>query len=389
VVPAVRAALSSASSPLLASIRDVVCAVPALGALAVRIDQLLDDEVCSGKAAFIAVTQQVFAIRTGVDGFLDVGKAVRFRRLRVVGLTLCPVTQPARRIARRRRPFRSSALSCQPPQGWPSRSRSSSAKASRSRFRRKNTRPLLRKPGAALFRRAPEFADEASCGTELRLALQATKKGRNYVCATSELNGLNTRLMDVAKDALLLSIMVADGVVVSGVRDALPALTAFAEAVSLLDMIVNAFAAMVSGSVLPFSRPRITLDGPVAIGNGRHPVACAHMRAEGREFVPNSTFISDAASFGATHEHWRFFGGNKLSLRRSRDHRRQHGRQNHVLEAGAHCVLRVCRSASQAATACTSGGSQCCAGARRMLRCRRIRIFPAAGPHILAAGQRR
>lgn len=73
VVPALRAALSSASSSLLVSIRDVVCAVPALQTLTVRIDQLLDDEVCSGKAAFIAVTQQVFAIRTGVDGFLDVG----------------------------------------------------------------------------------------------------------------------------------------------------------------------------------------------------------------------------------------------------------------------------------------------------------------------------
>lgn len=73
VVPALRAALSPASSSLLASIRDVVCAVPALPALATRIDRLLDDDVCSGKAAFIAVTQQVFAIRTGVDGFLDVG----------------------------------------------------------------------------------------------------------------------------------------------------------------------------------------------------------------------------------------------------------------------------------------------------------------------------
>ena len=107
------------------------------------------------------------------------------------------------------------------------------------------------------------------------------------------------RLQDVSKDALLLSIMVADGVMVS-VRDALPALTAFSEAVSLLDVIVNAFAATVSGSTLPFVRPHLTLDGPLAISNGRHPVACAHLRAEGREFLANSTFLSDAASFGAS-----------------------------------------------------------------------------------------
>lgn len=149
--------------------------------------------------------------------------------------------------------------------------------------------------GFALSIPAHEY--EAAPAETRRCFVQATKKGRNYVCATGELNGLNTRLLDVAKDALLLSIMVADGVVAS-VRDALPALTAFAEAISLLDMVVNAFAATISGSVLPFVRPRLTLDGPLAIGNGRHPVACAHMRSEGREYVPNSTFISDAASFG-------------------------------------------------------------------------------------------
>ena len=75
------------------------------------------------------------------------------------------------------------------------------------------------------------------------------------MCSTGELNGLNVRLQDVAKDALLLSIMVADGVVVS-VRDALPALTAFSEAVSLLDVIVNAFAATVSGQRAPPCRLR-------------------------------------------------------------------------------------------------------------------------------------
>ena len=73
LVPAVRGALAAVSSPLLSSIRDTVCSVPALSALAARIEELLDEEVCSGKAAFIQTTQQVFAIRTGVDGFLDVG----------------------------------------------------------------------------------------------------------------------------------------------------------------------------------------------------------------------------------------------------------------------------------------------------------------------------
>lgn len=94
VVPALRSALSSASSPLLASIRDVVCSVPALQTLATRIEQLLDDEVCSGKAAFIAVTQQIFAIRIGSDGFLDVGACFRRGCCLIVGSRFaCESTQ--------------------------------------------------------------------------------------------------------------------------------------------------------------------------------------------------------------------------------------------------------------------------------------------------------
>ena len=222
----------------------------------------------------------------------------------------------------------------------------------------------------------------------LTAALQATKKGRTYVCSTGELNGLNVRLQDVAKDALLLSLMVADGMVVS-VRDALPALTAFSEAVSLLDVIVNAFAATVSGSALPFVRPRLTFDGPLAIANGRHPVACAHMRAEGREFVANSTFLNDAASFGAS-----FGGGGPRSaavlsrpwcavvitganmsgkttyLKQVRMRVDENSRSCHLVTVGA------------------LGGSQCRARTCWLLCCGRVCVLPAHGPLVFAAGQR-
>jgi DNA mismatch repair protein MSH4 len=79
-VPAVRDALAAANSALLCSIRDSVCSSPALAALALRIDGMLDEEVCQGKAAFLHMTQQIFAVRSGVDGFLDVG-APRLQRL--------------------------------------------------------------------------------------------------------------------------------------------------------------------------------------------------------------------------------------------------------------------------------------------------------------------
>ncbi len=83
----------------------------------------------------------------------------------------------------------------------------------------------------------------------------------------------------------------------ASVRECLPALTAFTEATSLLDMLVNGFASTISGSTRNYVRPRFTVDGPLAIQNGRHPVACALMHEEGREFVANSSFMSDATSF--------------------------------------------------------------------------------------------
>jgi hypothetical protein len=39
--------------------------------------------------------------------------------------------------------------------------------------------------------------------------VQAVKKGRAYSCMTSELSGLNTRLLDAVTDSLLLSQMVS------------------------------------------------------------------------------------------------------------------------------------------------------------------------------------
>ena len=144
-----------------------------------------------------------------------------------------------------------------------------------------------------------------------RVFVQAVKKGRQYMVTTSELNGLNVRLLDATSDALTLSNMVLDGCTAT-VRDALPALSAFSEAVSLLDMVVNAFAMTVSGSERKYVRPQLTLDGPVAIQNGRHPVACAQMHAEGRVFVANSTFLTDASSFGA---HAALLGGSAWPAR--------------------------------------------------------------------------
>lgn len=104
---------------------------------------------------------------------------------------------------------------------------------------------------------------------------------------------MNHRLLDAAKDSLLLSLNILDGCK-AAVRGCLPALVAYSEAVSLLDMLLS-FATTVSTSVRSFVRPRFTVDGPLAIQNGRHPMACASMASAGTSFVGNSVLLSKSA----------------------------------------------------------------------------------------------
>jgi DNA mismatch repair protein MSH4 len=124
--------------------------------------------------------------------------------------------------------------------------------------------------------------------------VRVNKKGRVMSCMTAELAALNSRLLDSQKDSLLLSQSVVDSVS-AAVRHLLPALTAVSEAVSLLDMLVNGFAATVAGSQRPYTRPRFTIDGPLALENARHPVSCAE--PGGGAVVPNSVFLSDSGSY--------------------------------------------------------------------------------------------
>jgi DNA mismatch repair protein MSH4 len=153
---------------------------------------------------------------------------------------------------------------------------------------------FAQRKGFSLSISAHEY--EAAPPDAKKLFVQALKKGRAYTCTTSELCGLNARLLDAAKDSLLLSLQVVDGCVAT-VRERLPALVAFSEASSMLDMLVNAFGFTISSCERPYVRPQFTrADGPLAIQAGVHPVACARMHDTGKQFVANSAFLSDAAS---------------------------------------------------------------------------------------------
>lgn len=77
LIPAMAAALAPAQCAVLRSIHSNVCQAPGIPALSSRIDALLDDDVCGGRAAFAAKARQVFAVRGGADCYLDMGAPPR------------------------------------------------------------------------------------------------------------------------------------------------------------------------------------------------------------------------------------------------------------------------------------------------------------------------
>ncbi|CAN1174651.1 DNA mismatch repair protein MSH4 [Linum perenne] len=80
---------------------------------------------------------------------------------------------------------------------------------------------------------------------------------------------------------------------VDAIREDVSALTLLAEALCLLDMIVNSFAHTISTKPSgQYVRPEFTNDGPLAIDSGRHPI----LETIHNEFVPNNIFISEASN---------------------------------------------------------------------------------------------
>ncbi|KAE9596763.1 putative flavonoid 3',5'-hydroxylase [Lupinus albus] len=77
------------------------------------------------------------------------------------------------------------------------------------------------------------------------------------------------------------------------IRENVSVLTLLAEALCLLDMIVNSFAQMISTKPVDrYVRPEFTENGPMAIDSGRHPI----LESIHDDFIANNLFLSEAAN---------------------------------------------------------------------------------------------
>lgn len=122
--------------------------------------------------------------------------------------------------------------------------------------------------------------------------IQVLKHGKNIHCSTLELSSLNVRNKSAAAECYMRTELCLEELIDS-IREDVSILTLLAEAMCLLDMIVNSFANTISiKPVDRYSRPEFTDNGPMAIDAGRHPI----LESLRNEFVPNNIFLSEASN---------------------------------------------------------------------------------------------
>ncbi|KAI8469891.1 MAG: muts domain V-domain-containing protein [Monoraphidium minutum] len=237
-LPLLSESLAWVETPLLSAVRSNL-ARPELEELLTQLEGALEEEAQACKGAFAGRMQQVWAVRSGVDPFLDMARAT-FNKLTeaIQGLADKHRAEPG--LAGLKAKYTHA-------KGW--------------HFR-------LPLPKAA----AGGAAVVAAARPQLpRGFLVLEQRGRGQVLATThELTALNARLRDAAADAIALTQQVLDGLV-AGALAQMPLLLQVIDSVALLDMLVSFFQA-VSGSPHEYVRPQITPSGPLAITAGRHPL---------------------------------------------------------------------------------------------------------------------
>jgi len=286
VVPGVGDALRACASPLLREIGST-CGKDFFQSFLTRVDDVFEPDVVEGRSTFAQRTRQVFAVKGGVDAFLDLARR-----------SFCETTEAAHELLRTTREL---------------------AGAESLRLTYSDAR------GFQLSVSAVEFGVMTACATRgggggvlhslqrvdgrVETRRDARGGGDAYLnatppsvkCTTSTLERLNARHKEAMDDAFARSAGVVDELVRS-VRDNFPALGALSAALSLLDVLL-AFAAKVMNARGAWTRPAFTSNGPLAIEEGRHPLMEGGVCGGGGGggcgglFVPNSTFLSDAFPF--------------------------------------------------------------------------------------------
>ncbi|THU68772.1 hypothetical protein C4D60_Mb08t07370 [Musa balbisiana] len=214
-----------------------------------RIGDVIDEDVAHARAPFIACTQQCFAIKSGIDGLLDVARR-----------SFCDTSEAIHNLA--------------------------------NKYREKFKLPNLKIPynnRQGFYFSIPQKDISGKLPDKF---IQVMKHGKNIHCSSFELASLNVRNKSAAVECFMRTEIFLEGLI-DVVRSDISILTLLAEVLNLLDMIVNSFAHVISTKPVDrYTRPEFTDNGPVAIDAGRHPI----LESLHSDFVPNNLFLSEASN---------------------------------------------------------------------------------------------
>ncbi|KAK9102938.1 hypothetical protein Sjap_020192 [Stephania japonica] len=248
-LPLLSKVLKDAKSFLLVNIFKSICENGKYDSIRKRIGEVIDEDVLHARVPFVARTQQCFAVKAGIDGLLDVARR-----------SFCDTSEAIHNLA----------------------------KKYREDFQLPNLKiPFNSRQG---FYFSIPFKDVK--GKLPGKFIQVLKRGNNMHCSSLELASLNVRNNSAAAECFLRTELCLEALV-DTIREDVAVLTLLAEALCLLDMIVNSFAHTVSTKPVDrYSRPAFTDDGPLAIDGGRHPI----LESLHADFIPNTTFLSEASN---------------------------------------------------------------------------------------------
>ncbi|KAE8661832.1 DNA mismatch repair protein MSH4 [Hibiscus syriacus] len=210
---------------------------------------VIDEDVLHARVPFVARTQQCFAVKAGIDGLLDIARR-----------SFCDTSEAIHNLA--------------------------------NKYREEYKLPNLKLPfnnRQGFYFSIPHKDIQGKLPSKF---IQVVKHGNNVHCSSLELASLNVRNKSAAAECYVRTEFCLEALV-DAIREDITLFTLLAEALCLLDMIVNSFAHAISTK--PFDRyirPGFTDNGPLAIDGGRHPI----LESIHSDFVPNNIFISEASN---------------------------------------------------------------------------------------------
>ncbi|CAN0908444.1 DNA mismatch repair protein MSH4 [Linum grandiflorum] len=248
-LPLLGKVLKDANCVLLSNIYRTVCENEKYSTMRKRIGEVIDEDVLHARVPFIARTQQCFAVKAGIDGLLDIARR-----------TFCDTSEAIHNLA--------------------------------NKYREEFKLPNLKLPFNSRQGFYFSIPQKDIQGKLPRKFIQVLKHGNNMHCSTLELASLNVRNKSAAGECYIRTEVCLEALL-DAIREDVSALTLLAEALCLLDMIVNSFAHTISTKPIGrYVRPEFTNDGPLAIDSGRHPI----LETIHAEFVSNNIFISEASN---------------------------------------------------------------------------------------------